>query len=231
MKEMVVQKYKSFAGIYNIVFPDGSKKIATKNLSPGYQVYGEDLFTEKDGEYRLWDPTRSKLAAAIIKGLKTVPITPGKKVLYLGAASGTTPSHVSDILGPKGILFCVEFSPRSIRDLVLLCERRENMIPILDDARLPRKYAHIVNDVDVVFCDVAQPDQAKIIVDNSKLFLRTGGHLMLAIKARSISATKNPSVVYKQQMEIIEDGGFTTMQAVDLHPLEKDHALVLAKLD
>lgn len=226
---MEVKKYKSFKEIYQVFYRDGSRRIATINLTPGIKVYGEDLVPDGTVEYRLWDPTRSKLGAAVVKGLKKCPIEPGRKVLYLGAASGTTPSHVSDIIGPKGFLYCVEFSPRSTRDLVFLCEKRENMLPILDDARIPRNYANIVDQVDVVYCDVAQPDQGKIIAENAKLFLKKGGYLMLAVKARSISATKNPSVVYKQQMNIIEAEGFLNVEAVDLHPLEKDHAMIVAK--
>jgi len=226
---MEIKNFKSFKGIYNVFFPDGSKKIATKNLNPGFKVYDEDLIPFKKEEYRLWDPTRSKLAASIIKGLKFVPIKPGSKVLYLGAASGTTPSHISDIIGFDGFQYCIEFSPRSIRDLVFLCEKRENMIPILDDARYPRNYGHLLEQVDVVYCDVAQPDQAKIIADNANVFLKTNGYIMLAIKARSISSTKNPSVIYKQQMEILEEEGFEILEAIDLHPLEKDHAMILGK--
>lgn len=228
---MEVRNYKSFKEIFNIILPDGSRRIATKNLTPGYKVYDEDLFTIGKFEYRLWDPTRSKLAAAIVKGIKNVPIIPKSKILYLGAASGTTPSHVSDIIGLEGFEYCVEFSARSIRDLVFLAEKRENMVPILADARNPRNYEHIVDKVDVVYCDVAQPDQAKIIADNAHLFLKNGGHLLLAIKSRSISATKNPSVVYKQQMNILEDEGFLNLEAIDLHPLEKDHAMILAKYE
>ncbi len=226
---MNVDRYKSFKEIYNVIFPDNSRKIATRNLTPGLKVYGEELISVKNIEYRLWDPTRSKLAAALVKGLKFNPIVPGCKVLYLGAASGTTPSHVSDILGAKGFLFCIEFSPRSTRDLVFLCEKRENMVPILDDARYPKNYEFLVDKVDVVYCDVAQPDQAKIIADNGHVFLKRGGYLLLAIKARSISSTKNPSVVYKQQMEILEEEGYEILEAIDLHPLEKDHAMILAK--
>ncbi len=61
------------------------------------------LFQEEDGtkiEYRVWNPFRSKLAAAILGGVDQIYMPPGSKVLYLGAASGTTVSHVSDIVGP-----------------------------------------------------------------------------------------------------------------------------------
>jgi len=224
-----VNNFKSFKEIFHVIYPDNTRKLATKNFRPGLKVYDEDLVTIKKLEYRLWDPTRSKFAAALVKGMKFVPIIPGSKVLYLGAASGTTPSHVSDIIGSKGMQYCVEFSPRSTRDLVFLCEKRSNMIPILDDARYPKNYQYVVDKVDVVYCDVAQPDQAKIIADNAKVFLKRGGYIMLAIKARSISSVKKPTVVYKQQMEILEDEDFKILEAIDLHPLEKDHAMILAK--
>lgn len=227
---MNVKPYKSFKGIFNVFYPDGSKKIATKNYTPGQKVYGEDLIQIGKTEYRLWDPTRSKLAAAIIKGLKFVPIKLGTKVLYLGAASGTTPSHISDIIDEKGFQFCIEFSPRSTRDLVFLCEKRDNMVPILEDARSPHNYLHLVDQVNVVYCDVAQPDQATIIANNAKTYLEKGGFVLLAIKARSISSTKNPSIIYKQQMNILEAEGFEILEAIDLHPLEKDHAMILGKL-
>lgn len=55
---------------------------------------------EQKTEYRAWNPFRSKLAAAILGGVDKIHMGPGKKVLYLGAASGTTVSHVSDIVGP-----------------------------------------------------------------------------------------------------------------------------------
>jgi fibrillarin-like pre-rRNA processing protein len=227
---MNVKPYKSFKGVFNVFYQDGNKKLATLNYTPGLKVYGEDLVLANNKEYRLWDPTRSKLAAALLKGLKFLPIKSGTKLLYLGAASGTTPSHISDIIGASGFQFCVEFSPRSTRDLVFLCEKRNNMTPILDDARNPQNYLHLIDQVDVVYCDVAQPDQATIIAQNAKVYLKKGGFILLAIKARSISSTKNPSVIYKQQMSILEAQGFEILEAVDLHPLEKDHAMILGKL-
>jgi len=104
------------------------------------------------------------------------------------------------------------------------------MVPILEDARYPYNYLHLVDQVDIVYCDIAQPDQATIIADNAKIFLKKGGFILLAIKARSINSTKNPSVIYKQQMNILEAEGFEILEAIDLHPLEKDHAMILGKL-
>ncbi|TRZ06205.1 hypothetical protein HGM15179_020902 [Zosterops borbonicus] len=77
--------------------------LVTRNLVPGESVYGEKRISVEDGdtsvEYRAWNPFRSKLAAAILGGIDQIHIRPGAKVLYLGAASGTTVSHVSDIVG------------------------------------------------------------------------------------------------------------------------------------
>lgn len=106
-------------------------------------------------EYRVWNPYRSKIAAAVIGGVSDIYIKPGSKVLYLGAASGTTVSHVSDIVGPSGTVYAVEFSPRSGRDLVNMSKKRTNVVPIVGDARKPWEYRILVSMVDVVFADVA----------------------------------------------------------------------------
>lgn len=136
----------------------------------------------KSVEYRTWNPFRSKLAAAILGGIDQTHIPPGSKVLYLGAASGTTVSHVSDIVGPEGLVYAVEFSHRSGRDLLDVAKIRTNIIPILEDARHPHKYRMIVEMVDCVFADVAQPDQARIVALNCQYFLRNGGHFVISIK-------------------------------------------------
>lgn len=92
--------------------------LVTKNMVPGEAVYGEKRISVEVGEgekveYRVWNPFRSKLAASVLAGLDNIYIKPGAKVLYLGAASGTSVSHVSDIVGPTGTVFAVEFSHRS----------------------------------------------------------------------------------------------------------------------
>ena len=84
--------------------------LVTKNIVPGESVYGEKRIAIDNGadgtktEYRVWNPFRSKLAAGILGGLEDIYIAPGKKVLYLGAASGTSVSHVADIVGPVSFL-------------------------------------------------------------------------------------------------------------------------------
>ena len=97
---------------------EGEKRLATINLVPGNQVYREKLVKIDDEEFRIWDPYRSKLGASIMNGLQFLPIVRKAKVLYLGVSTGTTASHVSDIVGPSGIVFCVEHSSRVARDFL-----------------------------------------------------------------------------------------------------------------
>ena len=225
-----VEPHPHFSGIYCITFEDGSERLATRNLVPGRAVYGERLVKHGDAEYRTWDPYRSKLAASILKGLQTVPIKPSHRVLYLGAASGTTASHVSDILGEEGYLYCIEFAARSIRELVdNVCTHRFNMSPILADARLPEKYAALVGKTDDIYCDVAQPEQARILADNADRFLKPKGWAMLAVKAQSIDVTKEPSEVYSQEIRTLRSRGFSIEQTVHLEPFDKAHAMIVAQ--
>lgn len=215
--------------------------LATKSFAPGVSVYGEkkvevtETSTNEDGttateklEYRLWNPFRSKIAAAILAGIDTLYIQPGSKVLYLGAASGTTVSHVSDIVGPEGRVFAVEFSRRSGRDLITMCQKRHNVNPIVEDARKPASYRLFVNGmVDVIFCDVAQPDPARIIAENAGCFLKVGGKVLLSIKANCIDSTAPPAQVYAQVVEEMRALKFKPKEQISLEAYERGHALVV----
>ncbi len=214
-----------FPGIFKI-----DDKLATLNAYPGNTVYGERLIDVDDKEYRLWDPFRSKLAGAIKKGLKSSGIKKGDSVLYLGAASGTTCSHVSDIIGKNGILYCVEFSERPLRDLISVCEIRDNMIPILGDARKPQEYKkYIEGKVDFIYQDVAQPDQIRIFKLNSDMFLKQGGEGFICIKSQSIDVTKASKEVYKESLKELKDYGFTILQEIELSPYDLNHLFVHVK--
>jgi len=230
--QVKVRPHPHFQAIYQVTLEDGAQRLATKNLTPGRNVYGERLKRYEGVEYRVWDAFRSKLAAAILKNLKTVPIKPSHKVLYLGAASGTTASHVSDIVGEKGHVYCVEFAPRAIRELVNnVCAYRLNMSPILEDARFPEKYSMFMSgNVDDIYCDIAQPEQAKILADNADLFLKKSGSIMLAVKAQSIDVTKEPSEVYKSEVKVLENRGFHIEEIVHLEPYDKAHAMIVAQI-
>ena len=225
-----VKVHTHFPEVHWATLEDGTRKLATKNFAPEINVYGERLVRFRNIEYRLWDPFRSKLAAAILKGLETVPIQPAHKVLYLGAASGTTASHVSDIVGAEGHVYCIEFASRAIRELVNnVCAFRPNMAPILADARVPERYSMLVGKVNDVYCDIAQPEQAKILADNADLFLVDGGWIMFAIKAQSIDVTQEPSEVYKREIETLKTRGFRVEEVVHLEPYDKAHAMIVAQ--
>jgi len=205
--------------------------LVTKNLVSGESVYGEKRITvegaEGKVEYRVWNPFRSKIGAAIIGGVENIWIQPGSKVLYLGAASGTTVSHVSDIVGPNGIVYAVEFSHRSGRDLINVAKKRTNIIPIIEDARLPQKYRMLVGMVDVVFADVAQPDQARIIALNAHYFLKNGGHYVISIKANCIDSTANAEVVFAKEVKKLQEEQLKPSEQITLEPYERDHAVVV----
>ncbi len=194
---------------------------------PGGTVYGEEIVKVGDEEYRVWDPFRSKLAAAILKGLSKIPFGEKSKVLYLGAASGTTVSHVSDIVGPNGKVYCVEFAQRSFRDLVNnVSKNRLNTLPIFEDARFPSRYRSLVSEVDSVYCDIAQPDQGRILAENLDTFLGERDEFLMAIKARSIDVTRDPNVIFRQEADVLRKRGYVIEEMVRLDPFERDHCMV-----
>ena len=161
-----------------------------------------------------------------------IPLKADSKVLYLGAASGTTVSHVSDIVS-EGAVYAVEFAPRSMRDLIRLASRRKNIYPILADAGKPESYSHLVEPVDLIFQDVAQPNQAEIAARNAARFLKKDGNLMLSIKARSIDTAANPKEVFKAEVKKLKQAfepKFEILNAKDLKPYHEDHLGILAKL-
>lgn len=208
---------------------EGERKLATLNLVPGNQVYKEKLVKISDEEFRAWDPFRSKLAAAIMNGLSILPIVRKSKVLYLGVSTGTTASHVSDIVGPSGIVFSVEHTSRVAREFLdRVASHRSNIVPILQDARNPKEYFSVYGIVDVVYVDIAQPDQTEIAILNCKTYLKKGGYLILVIKTRSIDVTKDPSEIVRNEIKKLKEN-FEIIQEINLEPYEKDHSIIIAK--
>jgi fibrillarin-like pre-rRNA processing protein len=208
---------------------DGSIELATLNLIEGNTVYGEKLIKHNGNEYRIWDPYRSKLAAGLKKGLRHMPIINGTKLLYLGASTGTTVSHVSDIIGVTGLIFAVESAARVARELIEnVASKRSNVLPILEDARKPRSYFSIFGQVDVIYCDIAQPDQTAIAIENCIVYLKPKGRLLITIKARSIDVVEDPKVVIAKEMKRLEINGFEINQTINLEPFDKDHGLIHA---
>ena len=199
-------------------------RLYTVNAVPGAAVYGESLVRSDDTEYRAWDPYRSKLAAAILEGVSEVALTRSSKVLYLGAASGTTASHVSDIAS-EGVVYCVEVSQRSFRDLLRLCQARRNMIPIQADAGSPSSFEHMVAGVDLVYQDIAQRDQADMFLRNMRHFDARAGVLM--VKSRSIDVNRRPAEVYSSVRARLAADGLRVSSPVDLSRYAKDHAALV----
>ena len=199
----------------------------TANAVPGTAVYGEDLVDIDGVEHRRWNPMRSKLAALLLLARKELKLTQDSRVLYLGAASGTTASHVSDIC-TGGIVYCVEVSQRSFRDLVRLCEQRSNMIPIIADATRPEGFEGLVEGVDFVYQDIAQRLQADIFVRNLRHFGARSGVLML--KSRSVDVNRAPERVFSEVRAKLAAQGVRVTEIVALERYSKDHAAFIVEV-
>ena len=194
---------------------DGETALATE----GEPVYGEPT---ADG-WRRWDPHRSKLGAMLAEGMAT-GLDGGETVLYLGAAAGTTVSHVADFAGPT---YAVEFAARPMRDLVDVAAGRPRLFPLLKDARKPETYAHVVEPVDAIVQDVATRGQAKVALANRE-FLRADGRLVLAVKARSEDVTGEPAAVFEDALATLREG-YEVLERDRLEPYHADHLGVVAR--
>ncbi|WP_459191325.1 fibrillarin-like rRNA/tRNA 2'-O-methyltransferase [Halosimplex sp. J119] len=193
---------------------DGVERLATQ----GEPVYGEPT----DGGWRAWNPDRSKLGAMLELGMET-GLVGGETVLYLGAAAGTTASHVADFAGPT---YGVEFAARPVRDLLDAAEPRGNLFPLLKDARKPETYAHVVEPVDVIVQDVATRGQAAVATANAE-FLSQDGRLLIAIKARSEDVTRDPEDVFSDVLDELESA-YEVLETERLTPHHDDHLGVVA---
>lgn len=215
------------------IFVNKSKldAIMTKNMCPGTSVYNEKRTSvSKNGEtveYRHWNPYRSKLAAGIVCGLDNIYINKGSKVLYLGAANGTTLSHVSEIVGEDTLIYAVEFSKRTGRDLIDLALKRPNIVPIIADARNPALYSVLVPMVDTIFTDVSQFDQSRIVMENAKHFLKDNGKILISIKASCVDSSIPADEVFANEVNWLKKNEFKPIEQVTLEPYERNHALLV----
>jgi len=227
-----ITQFKHFKGVFE-TRSGGRTTLLTKNMVPGKIVYGEFLFYDKDEngiktEYREWNPKRSKLGAALMKDVSQIGMKENDYILYLGCSTGTTVSHVSDIIGPNGLVFALDFAPRVLRDMVFVAEDRHNIAPIMADANKPETYAHLICEVDTVFMDIAQKNQAEIFIKNCKLFLKPGGFGLLALKARSVDVTRYPKDVFRE-IRVKLEKEFAVVDYRELDPFEMDHAFFVIK--
>jgi len=204
-------------------------KLYTKNLVEGNRVYGEKLISYKGIEYREWDPFRSKLAALILENPLTNFLSDNLTCLYLGASSGTTISHLSDIIH-AGIIYGVEFAERSIRQLIQNTSKRANIVPIFADARVPEEYAkYVFTDIDLIYQDVSQPNQADIAIANSNYYLKDTGILILAIKSQSIDSLIKSEKIYEQEKRTLEKAGYEIIETSNIHKYAANHIIFIVK--
>jgi fibrillarin-like pre-rRNA processing protein len=221
----MIQAHK-FLGVYY-----EEEKLFTKSLpsAKGKRVYGEKLAHQAQVEYRSWSCYRSKLAATIVSGCKNFPFNQSSSLLYLGAASGTTVSHLSDIL-VKGIIYAVEVSPSVFLDLLKVSKPRPNIIPILADASKPQSYKAIVANCEVLYQDIAQRNQVEIFIKNAEAFLKSKGYGILIVKARSIDVTSLPSIIFNKIKFKLQEASFEVLESINLEPFHRDHLVVFVKL-
>ncbi len=199
---------------------EGKRRIFTRSAYPPH--YGE----RKIGEFREWVPYRSKLAALITKG-KVPEIRKDMKMLYLGAAAGTTVSHISDILD-EGIIYAVEYSAKPFQKFLQLAMERRNIIPILADAGSPERYSGIVEKVDFIYQDIAQRNQVEIFLKNFEFFARKNTLGLIFVKARSIDSTADVDEIYGRVVGSLKDR-FDVIESVTLDPYHRDHISVYVR--
>ena len=225
---------------------NNSLMLATKNLVRGNRCYNERLVQLNGEEYRIWKHYRSKLAAGIIHGLEILPIIEKSRILYLGASQGITASHVSDMIGPEGIIYAVEHSHETAKKLQEeVTSKRKNIKPIIMDAAKPSQYQIIDSKVDVVYVDLEQPNEVEIALLNCKMYLQVGGYLLLVVKTRSVDEYKGKKIVINQREEFVRtveetnpknyttkadlEQNFEILQQINLANTFKGYSMIVAK--
>ncbi|MFH1396763.1 MAG: fibrillarin-like rRNA/tRNA 2'-O-methyltransferase [archaeon] len=215
-------------GIFEI-YKDFKGRLFTQSLlQPAKSHFAERIVKSEGKDYREWDPKRSKLAASVKNGCSNTGIRKNDVILYLGASHGYTPSYVSDMVGKDGLIFALDLAPTVLRDLVFLGEDRKNIVPIFADANHPELYIDKVCQVDVVYQDLAQRNQAEIFLKNCELFLKEGGFGLLAVKAKSIDVKRKSKDIFVEVRDLIEKK-FIVVDFRDLEPFEKDHCMIIIK--
>jgi fibrillarin-like rRNA methylase len=208
---------------------DGRPVFWTRGLADPPDVYGERVVFRETAPMRRWDPMRSKLAAALTRGYDGPLPRPAEFWAYLGAASGTTASHVADLVGPTGAVFAVEKSLRPFRRLVRLAERYPNLLPVLADARSPATYASQVPLVDGLYVDIAQPDQVEIALENARWLAAREACLILALKTPSMGRDAPARTHLERARRQLEAAGEVD-RAIGLEPFHRGHFLLATRL-
>jgi len=208
-----------------IAFLDG--KVYTLDLMGGTSVYGEGIEDIGGSKFREWIPWRSKLGALVRRMDNRMPDLKGP-ILYLGAAQGTTVSHLSDLF-PDSVIYAVEFSETAYRKLARIATERGNIVPILEDAFHPERYSAMVGKVRTLYQDVSQKDQVGMFLRNADMMLERGGTGILMIKARSIDVTSPPERIYGSVRDDITGRGWQVLDLITLDPFQADHACLIVR--
>jgi len=189
-------------------------------------VYGERWVDAGSRRLRHFEPGRSKLAAAVVRGWSGDLPAPSERWLYLGAASGTTASHVADLVGPEGRVYALERSVRPFARLLSLADRWPNLRPILADARNPREYATLIPPVGGLYADIAQPDQLAIVIANAELLLSgSGTRLLIALKTPSMGRGRS-AAGHRDASETTLADRMALAPSVSLEPFHRGHYMM-----
>ncbi|HEC95141.1 MAG TPA: fibrillarin-like rRNA/tRNA 2'-O-methyltransferase, partial [Thermoplasmatales archaeon] len=195
------------------------------NQYPAESIYGEKIIRKGNRILRGWNPYRSKLAASLLRNI-SLTISSKNIVLYLGAATGTTVSHLSDIL-TEGTVYAVEVSSFAMQKLLELCKERTNIVPILADASHPEKYQHLVPTADIVYQDIAQRNQVDIFIENCNRYLKENGYGVIMVKARSVDVTSEPNKIYEKVKQQLQEHGYKIIDYKKLDPYARDHSVIV----
>ena len=212
------------------------RSLWTRNAVKGVSVSGERRKRDGRNEWRLWNPNRSKVAASILKTKRDASaLLPdsGSTCLYLGASTGGTVSHIHDnVCGAGnhhgGQVVAVDISPRMMRNLVKLAERRQGLVPVLADARNPLAVApYIRGKADWLHQDLSIGDQAETFVRMTSAFLKQRGAAILSLKAASERWMEGgDDARFEHTKSIIEDcQHLELLEIIDISVFEEQHAV------
>ncbi|KAL1806043.1 rRNA 2'-O-methyltransferase fibrillarin 1-like isoform X1 [Daucus carota subsp. sativus] len=218
-----------FEGVFKTKGKDNM--LCTKNLVPGEALYGEELMrVQNEGditevEYRVWNPFRSKLSAAIMYGVTNIWIKPGSRVLYLGNVCGLTVSNLSDLVGSDGMVYVVGY----IDDVVGMAGTRPNVVTIIEKFWNHGNYRMLVSTVDVIFAEYDRHldeyvAETLFMVNNVRFYLRAGGHYMISTRANNLNSTGQVKDVFTIHFQRKE---FKQIETIMLNLMEGACSLVV----
>lgn len=184
--------------------------------------FRNDIFYIKN---RKLTPKKSKLYSIFTK-CKNVNLDQGDNVLYLGAGAGTTVSYNCDIVD-KGTVYCVENSYLTFKMLLKKCRNIMNSIPIFADANLPLSYRHIVNNVNIIYQDIAQKNQIEIFKKNASIYLNNGNIGIILLKTSCVNSTMCITDISNQSIDDLSQ--YKIIETTQLSPYYDGHVCIIVQ--